>query len=215
MIHPTAEISRKADIGKNVTVGAYTVVHDNVVIGDDTVIERQCEIGYPTSLADGLPLIIGSNSLIRSQSIFYQGSVFGEKLVTGHRVTVREKVKAGANLQIGTLGDFQGDCTFGDYVRTHSNVHVGKCSKVGDFVWIFPYVVFTNDPRPPSENLDGVVVENFAVIATMSVLLPGVRVGEHSLVAWNQYPHAVQDMLVRDDGPVEKPCKFSDPLTSR
>ena len=55
-------------------------------------------------------IIIGDNSLIRSKSIFYVGSTFGPKLLTGHRVTVREGVKAGKNLQIGTLTDIQGDC---------------------------------------------------------------------------------------------------------
>ena len=51
------------------------------------------------------PLVIGDNSFIRSQSIFYAGSVFGENLTTGHRVTVREGVKAGKNLQLGTLSN--------------------------------------------------------------------------------------------------------------
>lgn len=56
-------------------------------------------------------------------------------------------------------------------------------SSVGNFVWIFPYVVLTNDPTPPSEVLLGVTLEDYAIIATMAVILPGVRVGSHSLVA--------------------------------
>lgn len=183
MIHNTAVISKKARIGKNVSIGQFSTVHDNVVIGDNSRIDGYCEIGYPTDLAEVKQLVFGENSLIRSHCIFYEGSTFGNDLVTGHRVTVRENVKAGRNLQIGTLSDFQGDCQFGDYVRTHSNVHIGKKSSIASFVWIFPYVVLTNDPQPPSEYLDGVTVDEFAVIATMSVILPGVRVGTHSLVA--------------------------------
>src|SRR5581483_1539376 len=105
------------------------------------------------------------------------------RLTTGHRVTVREGAQAGKNLQIGTLCDIQGHCTIGDYVRFHSNVHIGQRAKIGNFVWIFPYVVLTNDPHPPSDVLIGVEVEDFASIATMSVILPGVKVGTHSLVA--------------------------------
>lgn len=78
--------------------------------------------------------------------------------------------------------DLQGDYQFGHYVRLHSNVHVGKGAKVGDFVWLFPYVVLTNDPRPPSEVRQDVTVEDFAAIATMSVILPGVTVGKGALV---------------------------------
>ena len=183
MIHKTALVSDKADIGKNVVIGPFTVVHENVVVKDNSIIEGFCEIGYPTNLAKTNALVIGENSLIRSHSIFYQGSVFGDRLITGHRVTIRENVTAGKNLQIGTLSDFQGDCEIGDFVRTHSNVHIGKKSIIGDFVWIFPYVVLTNDPHPPSDILEGVIVHDYAVIATMSVLLPGVTVGSNSLVA--------------------------------
>jgi acetyltransferase-like isoleucine patch superfamily enzyme len=134
------------------------------------------------SQSEGQLLRIGKNSLIRSHSVFYEGSSFGEGLVTGHRVTVREKTNAGKGFQIGTLGDVQGHCEIGDYVRTHSNVHIGHTSKIGNFVWIFPYVVLTNDPHPPSEVRMGVEIEDFAVIATMSVILPGVRISKGVLI---------------------------------
>jgi acetyltransferase-like isoleucine patch superfamily enzyme len=183
MIHPSAIISPKARLGENISIGANSIIYDNVEIGDNTRIEAFCEIGYATPLAAGKPLIIGKNSLIRSHSIFYEGSCFGDELSTGHRVTVRENTMAGLNLQIGTLSDFQGDCAIGDYVRTHSNVHIGKKSIIGNYVWIFPYVVLTNDPHPPSHILQGVTVKDFAVIATMSVILPGIIIDEHSLVA--------------------------------
>lgn len=182
MINETASVSSKAKIGKNVSIGHCSVIYDNVEIGDNTVIESFCEIGYPTKLAKENKLVIGANSHIRSHSIFYEGSTFKEGLMTGHRVTVRENVHAGTNLQVGTLSDFQGDCTFGNHVRTHSNVHVGKYSKVGDFVWMFPYVVLTNDPHPPSDTAMGVTLEDYSVVSTMSVVLPGVTVREHALV---------------------------------
>ncbi len=183
MIHSTAIVSRKAEIGENVTIGPYTIIDDYARIGDGTTIESHCHIAYSTPLAEGMPLILGSGSLIRSHSIFYQGSCFGDKLVTGHRVTVRERVSAGINLQIGTLGDVQGDCKIGDYVRLHSSVFMGKYATIGDFVWLLPRVVLTHDPHPPSECIRGLTVEDFAVIASNAVILPGVRVGSHSLVA--------------------------------
>lgn len=182
MIHQTAIISEKARIGKNVTIGQFTTIHDNVVIGDNTVIEGYCELGVSNHLSEGKDLVIGNNSYIRSYSIFYEGSIFGESLITGHRVTVREKVKAGTNLQVGTLGDIQGHCEIGDYVRFHSNVHIGQRSVIGNYVRIYPYVVLTNDPHPPSEVLLGVTVNDFAVICTGSIVLPGVKIGNGALV---------------------------------
>ena len=197
LIHPTAIISEQTKLGRNVSIGAFSIVHGRVEIKDDSVIGSHCELGISTPLSDGSSLIIGTGSVIRSHSIFYQGSQFGSKLVTGHRVTVREGTKAGENLQIGTLSDIQGHCSIGNYVRLHSNVHIGQKSQIGNFVWIFPYVVMTNDPHPPSETLIGSNVEDYAAIATMSVILPGVivgagaLVGAHSSVAKNVEPDTV------------------------
>lgn len=182
-VHPTAIVSAKANIGSNIVIGPYTIVHDNVTIGDGTIIESYCELGYPTGQAQLCPLIIGKNSHIRSHSIFYEGSEFGEELVTGHRVTVREKTKAGRNFQIGTLGDIQGNCNIGNFVKLHSNVHIGQHTKINDYVWIFPYVVITNDPHPPSDIRMGVTIEDYVAIATMSVILPGVTLKKGALVA--------------------------------
>jgi acetyltransferase-like isoleucine patch superfamily enzyme len=190
-IHPTAVVENGAQLGDNVTVGANVIIGSNTVIGNNVTIQNNCEIGVYSAGYNIEPLVIGNNSLIRSQSIFYTGSKFGENLVTGHRVSVREGVNAGNNLQLGTLTDVQGDCLIGDYVRMHSNVHIGKHSKIGNYVWIFPYVVLTNDPHPPSDVQKGVVVEDYVVISTMSVVLPGVvvrkdtLVGAHSLVSKN------------------------------
>jgi acyl-[acyl carrier protein]--UDP-N-acetylglucosamine O-acyltransferase len=182
LIHPTAIVSPRAKLGKNVSIGQFTTIYDNVVIGDGCEIGGYCELGVANKFSAGEPLAIGSGALIRSHSIFYEASTFGERLVTGHRVTVREKVKAGANLQIGTLTDIQGCCQIGDYVRMHSNVHIGQGSSIGSYVWIFPFVVLTNDPHPPSDVVKGVTVEDYAVIATMTTVLPGVKVGAHALV---------------------------------
>lgn len=187
-IHPSAIVSSKAMIGANVTIGPFSIIYDNVKIGDDSTIGAFCELGVTNHLSGGEMLQIGANSNIRSHSVFYEGSSFGEFLITGHRVTVREKTRAGKNLQIGTLDDLQGHCEIGDYVRFHSNVHIGQKSKIGNYVWIFPYVVLTNDPHPPSETLIGPIVGDYAVIATMSVILPGsviapgCLIGAHSCV---------------------------------
>lgn len=182
IIHPTAIISEKASLGKNVSVGPFSIIHDGVIIGSGTKIGSHCEIGVYSNLANNDKLTIGEASIIRSHSVLYIGSTFGDEFITGHRVTVRENTFAGKNLQLGTLGDIQGDCVIGDFVRFHSNVHIGKSSRIGNYVWVFPYVVLTNDPHPPSNVLLGVNIGDFAVIATMSTILPGINVSEGALV---------------------------------
>lgn len=212
-IHPTALVSPKAIIGDSVSIGPYSIVHDNCEIGEGTSIGSHCEIGYPTLRAEGRPLIIGCRSNIRSHSVFYEGSAFGDELVTGHRVTVREGTKAGLNLQIGTLGDIQGTCEFGDFVRLHSNVHIGQHSKIGNYVWIFPYVVLTNDPHPPSEVMRGVTLHDFVAVATMSVILPGVEVGCGALIgAHSSVGRDVEADTVVAGAPAKRVCKTDEIL---
>ena len=181
-IHKTSIIDDGAKLGRNVSIGPYSHIGKNVILGDNVVIQGYCEIGVHSFGNNKKPLKIGDNNLIRSKSIFYTGSTFGPKLITGHNVTVRENVTAGKNLQLGTLTDIQGDCKIGDYVRCHSNVHIGKTSKIGNFVWIYPFVVLTNDPAPPSTQLISVILEDFVVIATMTTILPGVRLRKGTLV---------------------------------
>lgn len=184
LIHPTAIVDSSAVIGENVSIGAYCIIGPRVYIGDNTSVGAFSVLGHTGSLTlKDRSLRIGSNSVIRSHSILYEGSTFGDGLSTGNRVTIREATKAGKDFRVGTLCDIQGDCEIGNHVRFHSNVHIGQKTKVEDFVWIYPYVVITNDPHPPSNVLMGVTVKSYAVIATMSVVLPGITIEEDSLVA--------------------------------
>jgi acetyltransferase-like isoleucine patch superfamily enzyme len=181
--HPSSYVSPKAQFGDDVEIGPFSIIHANVILGNRVKVGAYCELGISTPLGDGAPLIIGDDSLIRSHSIFYESSSFGAGLTTGHHVTVREKTIAGLSFQIGTLSEIQGDCSIGDFVRFQSNVFVGKKTTIGNFVWVLPYVVLTNDPTPPSNVLMGCTIQDYASVAAASVVLPGVIVGHHSLVA--------------------------------
>jgi len=187
-IHPTAIVSEKAVLGTSVTIGAHCIVYDNVEIADGAVIGPNSILGEPTAAYyreehhENAALRIGKGALLRSGAIVYAGSRIGDAVEFGHRVTIRERTEIGAHSRVGTLSDIQGYCTIGPYSRLHSNVHIGQKSDIGNFVWIFPYVVLTNDPQPPSSILQGVVVEDFAVIATQAVIMAGVRIGHDSLV---------------------------------
>ena len=187
-VHPTAIVSEKAVIGANVSIGAHCIVYDNVEIGDNTIVGPNSILGEPVAAFyrdehyENPPLTIGRDTLFRSGAIIYAGSRIGNGFECGHRVTIREQTEIGVHARVGTLSDIQGFCRIGNYSRLHSNVHIGQKSEIGDFVWIFPYVVLTNDPQPPSSILHGVVVEEFAVIATQAVIMAGVRIGRDSLV---------------------------------
>ena len=199
-------VSKTARIGENVRIGHNCIIEDDVFIGDgtfvdsNTIVRNGVAIGSESFVGANCiigeywmdfcrdrkhhshPLNIGAKALIRSGSIIYAGSAIGDNFQTGHQVTIREKANIGNNVSIGTLSDIQGNCKIGNYVRLHSNVHIGQLSVIDDFVWIFPYVVLTNDPTPPSDNIVGVHVHSFAIVATGAVIMPGAELGQDCLI---------------------------------
>lgn len=172
----------------NVYIDYGTIIHSNVTIGQGTTIGCRCILGeytadfYQNRENNTASLVIGKESLIRSECIIYGDNFFGDYLQTGHRVIIREQTKIGQHVRIGTLSDIQGYCEIQDYVNMHSNVHIGQHSLIKKYAWIFPYVVLTNDPNPPSMTMQGVTVEEFAVVATGTIVLPGKTIGNGALV---------------------------------
>lgn len=185
------QVGRNVILGKNVKLGDNSIIYDNVRIGDNTVICNDCIIGEPLNqyYNDGgyvnPPTIIGADSLIRSHTIIYADTKFGDNLVTGHKVNIRESTITGHHCMIGSFTSIQGFCRIGNYNRFHSFISIGQQSETGDFVFIYPFVVLTNDPTPPSTDITGVKIGDFSQISASSVLLPGCVIGKHSLVAAN------------------------------
>lgn len=183
MIDPTALVSPFAKIDEGVEIGPYSIVHENVWIKRNTKVGAFCELGLPTPLAHDEQLEIGENSFIRSHSVIYIGSNIGAGLQTGHHVCIRENSDISEGVQLGSRTDVQGDCSIGSYTKLHADVHVGKRSTIGSFVWLFPEVLLTNDPMPPSETIIGPIIEDYCVVASKVLIFPGVTISSNAVVA--------------------------------
>jgi acetyltransferase-like isoleucine patch superfamily enzyme len=175
-------ISKKARIGKNVIISNFCIIHDNVIIEDNVEIGICSEIG---SSYNSKTTIIGSGTKIASHAIIYPNVKIGFNSILGHRVLIRENSIIGNNTQIGSYSDLEGDLIIDNFVKIHSNVHIGKGSYIKSYSWLFPYVILTNDPIPPSNIISGPTIYPFAVIATRSTILSGVKVGFGSFVGAN------------------------------
>ena len=182
-------ISPKATIGENVQIGDGTTIYDNVVIDDNSVIANDCVFGEPTTAYytasnthENKPTVIGKNALIRSHAIIYEGVRIGDHFQTGHRLTIREKSVIGNNCGIGTNCDLQGYLTVGDHCHFHSDVHVCQFSSIGDFVFIYPGVVFANDKHPPTTNVKGPSIGNYTQIGIQSSIIGDVSIGENCFI---------------------------------
>ena len=186
-------IGNNVKLGKNVRIGDNTVIYDNVEIAENTTISNDCVIGEPAANYyfsknyKNPKTKIGANSLIRSHTIIYASVVTGTNFNTGHRVTIREKSK------------------FGNYCRLHSSVHICQHSEIGNFVFIYPFVVFTNDPHPPSTVWKGPKIGDYTQIAVSSIINSGVEIGTNCLVAANSFVKTdMPDFSVFGGSPAEK-----------
>ena len=184
-------IGKNVVIGNNVKIGDNTTIYDNVVIGENTIIGNDSILGEPLASYYTDPnyiqpeTVIGANSILRSHAIIYAGALLGEHLITGHRIMIREETVTGHHCMFGNSVDIQGHVNVGNYNRFHSYISIGKFSGFGDFVFIYPNVVITNDPTPPSVHLKGSFVGSFTQITTGAILLPKTVIGTHCLVGAN------------------------------
>lgn len=144
-VHPTAVISKKASIGKDVSVGAYVVIEEGANIGDNTILYPFC--------------YIGRNTKIGSDCLFYPNVIVRERITIENRVIIHASSVIGSDgfgyitqkdkthvkvPQIGTViieDDVEiGSCTTIDRARFHKTV-IGKGSKIDNLVQIAHNVI--------------------------------------------------------------------------
>ena len=116
-IHPSAIISKDAQIAEGVAIGAYTVIEEGVIIGKDTIIYGHCYIGhhvkvgsksliYPhVSLREyveiGNNVIINNGTVIGSDGFGYTTiSAVHQRIPQIGIVVVEDDVDIGANVTI-------------------------------------------------------------------------------------------------------------------
>ena len=175
----------KPIIGKNCNISNSAIINENVIIEDNVSIGEFCIIGLNPNNKLSKELIIKKNTKINSHSKIYLSSEIGENNIIGHNVLIREETFLGRNVQIGSYSDLEGHCKIEDFSKLHSCVHVGQHTKIMSYAYIFPYVIFTNDPIPPSDIRQGVIIEPFSIICTRSTILPGVKIGFSAFIGAN------------------------------
>lgn len=166
----------------------FKQIYDAVVLGENTTIEDFCIIGVPARGHNpgDIETIIGSGAHIRSHTVIYAGNRIGNAFQTGNKVNIRELNTIGDHVSIGTLSVIEHHVTIGDHVRIHSQVFVPEYSIIEAGAWLGPNVVLTNAKYPLSpdvkESLKGPTIKKGAIIGANATILPGVVIGESSLI---------------------------------
>lgn len=163
-IHPTAVVSKKAKLGKDVVVAPFAVIDDNVVIGDGTQIGPHCQITGYTTIGKENHIFNGATIGSRPQDLKFKG----EKtfLEIGDRNFIREYVTINP-------GTGEGNKTIiGSNNLLMAYAHVAHDCRIGN------HCVFAN-----CASLAGhVIVEDHILISGLSAVHQFVRVGKHAII---------------------------------
>ncbi len=194
-------ISKYANIkSKNIAYSAC--IFGPSMVDENSIIDPSVIIGYPirskTKLISqneqALPLEalydesssgskIGKRNHIRSFSTIYEDTQLADDVETGTHVIIREKCQIGSGSIIGSATIIDGDVIIGKNARIQSHNFIPPKIRIGDNVFLGPSVRFANDGYPVSSRLIETVLKDHAVIGIASIILPGIVIGERSVVA--------------------------------
>jgi UDP-2-acetamido-3-amino-2,3-dideoxy-glucuronate N-acetyltransferase len=92
--------------------------------------------------------------------------------------------KIGKDVNIGTFCEIGNNVVIGDRVRIGAMTFIPEGVIIEDDAWIGPRVTFSNDRYPPSgrDRWKTTVIKKYARLGAAVCVLPGVTVGENSLV---------------------------------
>ena len=158
-------------------------------IGENARIFDPVTVGFPAreyfGKTDHPGVIIGENATVRPGTVLYSDVFIGSHFSTGHNVLVREHTTIGNFVSLGTGVIIEGHCQIGDHVNLQSLVYIPTNTILGNHVFIGPNAVLTNDKYPPhgGNSLKGPTIGDYASIGANTTILPGVNIGEGSLVA--------------------------------
>lgn len=144
MIHPSAMISDKAKIGKDVTIGPYAIVGDEVTVGDGTVIGPNAVIEPYVEIGSQCHIFQFASVGAIPQSLKFNGEITWTKI--GSRCIIREFVTINRGTEEGggltSIGDncllmayvhIAHDCTLGNNIVMANNATLAGHIQIGDF----------------------------------------------------------------------------------
>jgi UDP-N-acetylglucosamine acyltransferase len=124
MIHPTAIVSARAQLGADVTIGPYSIIGDDVVLADEVEVGGHVVIAGPSEIGRGTRFYPFSSIGQAPQDLKYRGEP--TRLVVGERNTIREYV----TMNRGTVGG-GGVTTVGNDNLFMAQAHIAHDSQIG------------------------------------------------------------------------------------
>ena len=190
-------IEGQVSIGENCTIAHHVVIHEGSRIGNNVRIDSQTVIGKlpmksknsaTTSDAELNGALIGDDCLIGAHVTIYRGSKLDDSILVADLATIRENVDIGKKTIVGRGVAVENFCTIGAFCKLETNVYITAYSTVGDYVFVAPGVLTSNDnfmgrTKERFDNFDGAHFADGSRIGVGAVILPGRTVGSEAVVA--------------------------------
>ena len=164
MIHPTAIISPKAELGKNVRVGPYAIIGENVTLGDDCVLHSHVVLEGTSTFGKNNEFFPFAAIGGKTQDLKYAGeptalevgdsNVFREN-TTVHRGTFEElPTRIGSHNLFLCYSHIAHDCQLGDHIILSNSTGIAG----------------------------HVIVEDHAIVSGVAAVHQFCRIGKHSII---------------------------------
>ncbi len=171
MIHPTAMVSSKAELGREVQVGPGAIIEEGAIVGDRCEVRAHAVIARGTRMAAGNQIGYGAVVGAEPQDLSWTGApsrvVLGEGNVIREHVTIHRGAKPESETQIGD----------GNYLMV--GCHVGHNCVVGNRVIIVNHVLLAGYVRVGDRAFlgGGSVFHQHVRIGELVMVRGGVRIG--------------------------------------
>jgi UDP-N-acetylglucosamine acyltransferase len=166
MIHPTAVIDLKAEIGEEVEIGPYTVIEKGVFIDQGTRIGPHVVIREGTQIGKRCQVFQFASIGEAPQAVAYKGEkttlLIGDQNIVRESVTLhRGTIKGGGKTVIGNDNFFM------------AYSHVAHDCQIGNQVFLYN-----------GASLAGhIVIEDHAIIGALSGVHQFCRIGTHAMIS--------------------------------
>jgi UDP-3-O-[3-hydroxymyristoyl] glucosamine N-acyltransferase len=201
IIGENCTIAESVIIRQNVRIGRDVLIHPHVVVNSGTCIGDRVEI-FPCAYIGKEPkgagtlarqpifekrVVIEMDSSIGPHAVIYYDVEIGEHTLIGDGASIREQCRIGSYSLISRYVTVNYNAKIGNKTRILDFTHItGNCT-IGNNVFISTMIATTNDNALGREGyseqqIRGPIIEDGAMIAANVTLLPGVRIGEKSVI---------------------------------
>ncbi|MEH2025126.1 N-acetyltransferase [Nostoc sp.] len=189
-------IAADVRLGNNVIIHPHVTIESGVVIGNGVEIFPGAYLGKEPKGAGATArkqefrkeLFIHDNCSIGPNCVIYYDVEIGKNTLIGDNASIREKVKIGEFCILSRGVTINYNTKIGNRTKIMDLTHITGNCEIGDDVFISVLVATTNDNAIgklgyDEERIQGPKISNKVAIGAGANILPGVYLGEDSIIA--------------------------------